>query len=202
MFNILIPLFCFAEVLLHQAAAHLNCQNEEMQDRGRKGKKRIVNENSYIQKRKRVKLNDEETNQNNLTYRIQTGHRENSSLRRKITHKYFPISLFERDEETNLNIPNPNLCIGDSLEAFRKTVRLFTKKYFSSFGGLLLRLRLQCRMEKIIKNSPLDEDVFHFSSYAEGIEEFIEYNEVYNRASEKVWEEFVNFVSNGNFPQL
>ena len=61
MFNILIPLFCFAEVLLHQAAAHSNCQNEEMQDRGRKGKKRIVNENSYIQKRKRVKLNDEET---------------------------------------------------------------------------------------------------------------------------------------------
>lgn len=183
----------------HECVQHSQCQEREEGERGKKGRKRAHEKVILQSKQKKIKLNNT-TDKKNLTYKIKTGSQETSSLQKRLTRKYFPIQLSQRNPSSDAGDLLPIVCIGDALEAFRSIVRQHVRKYFNQFGALLYRLRLTCRMEKALRtDSPQDEGVFSFMSYSEPLEEMMHYNSMYNQQSEKIWEEFANFVTNGEW---
>ena len=129
------------------------------------------------------------------TYRVRTGRQEKECFNRKVVEKFFDIDLLDTSGAEG----DPTLCIGQSLDIFRRTaIRSYVRDYFQRYGSLRFAVVLNVVMERQFRHTETAERTAHIRSCYLDLDSMKDFNRIFNRHSAKIHEEFKNYTMNGS----
>ena len=131
------------------------------------------------------------------TYRVRSGRKVTSCFQGAAEQKYFDIHLL--DDNSGEEGGDPTLCIGQSLDIFRRTViRSYIREYFNKHGSLRFKIILYVTMARQFRDTDEDQKAAYLHSTMLVLNSMRDFNRLFNRHSEMIHKEFQTYTMNGS----
>ena len=129
------------------------------------------------------------------TYRVRSGRKVTSCFQGAAEQKYFDIHLLDNSGEEG----DPTLCIGQSLDIFRRTViRSYVREYFNKHGSLRFKIILYVNMARQFRDTDEEQKDAYLHSTMLVLNSMRDFNRLFNQHSEMIHKEFQTYTMNGS----